>query len=108
MKKIALLLLCAVSCFAQGGESTAILGLVEDSTGSVVPGVEITATHIATGQVRKVTTGESGTYVFSLMPPGEYTVRAEKSGFRPEVRSGLQVQLNQRARVNFARRRGKY
>src|SRR5712692_2264755 len=97
------LCLCAVvAALPQGGESTEILGVVTDSTGSLVPGAQVTATHIATGQSRTVTTGESGTYVFSLMPPGEYTVRTEKQGFRSEVRSGLVVQLNQKARVNFA------
>src|SRR2546425_9208752 len=85
----------------QAGESTEILGLVEDSSGSVIPGVQITAKHVATGQVRKVTTGDSGTYVFSLMAPGVYSLRADKEGFRPEVRSGLELQLNQKARVNF-------
>ena len=40
----------AIACvLAQGGESTEILGVVEDATGAVVPGVEITATHVATG-----------------------------------------------------------
>src|SRR5262249_41886500 len=99
-----------VSCFfmfaccllPQGGESTEILGFVEDGSGSVVPGVEITATHVATGQARKTVTGDSGTYVFSFVQPGEYTLRAGKTGFRPEVRTGLAVQLNQKARVNFS------
>src|SRR5260370_40089999 len=85
----------------QGGESTEILGIVEDGSGSVVPGVEITATHVATRQTRKAVTGDSGTYVFSFMQPGAYTLRAEKTGFRPEVRSGLDLQLNQKARINF-------
>ncbi|MCI0624922.1 MAG: TonB-dependent receptor [Acidobacteria bacterium] len=97
----------AVLCFTvppihpQGGESTEILGIVEDSTGAVVPGVQITARHLATGQIRKVVTGDSGTYVFPLMAPGEHSVRAEKEGFRAEVRSGLILQLNQKARLNF-------
>lgn len=85
----------------QGGESTQILGNVQDATGALAPGVEITATHVATGQSRKVTTGESGTYVFPLMTPGEYTVRAGKQGFRAEVVSRLVLQLNQKARVDF-------
>ena len=91
----------AACALPQGGESTEILGIVEDGSGSVVPGVEITATHTATGQVRKTLTGDSGTYVFSLMQPGAYSIRAEKQGFRPEVRTGLDLQLNQKARVNF-------
>lgn len=101
-RRLALCLLFTAGCLLpQGGESTEILGIVEDSSGSVIPGVEVTATHVATGQTRKTTTGESGTYVFSFMQPGPYTIRADKNGFRPEVRSGLELQLNQKARVNF-------
>jgi len=85
----------------QGGESTEILGVVQDATGALVPGVEVTATHLATNQARKVTTGESGTYVLAAMQPGEYNIRAEKQGFRAEVRTGLLLQLNQKARVNI-------
>src|SRR5918999_3551217 len=87
--------------FGQGGESTQILGIVEDTSGAVVPGVVVTATHIATGQQRQVTTGESGNYVITNINPGEYTIRAEKGGFKSEIRSGLILQLNQKARVDM-------
>src|SRR6476469_579231 len=94
-------LLFVASVFPQGGESTQILGIAEDTTGSVVPGVTITATHVATGQLRQVITGESGNYVITNIVPGEYIVRAEKEGFKLEVRSGLILQLNQKARVDI-------
>src|SRR5437867_7175010 len=67
-----LLVLLALPALPQGGESTQILGNVQDSSGALIPGVEVTATHLATGQSRKVTTGESGTYVFPLITPGDY------------------------------------
>src|SRR5687768_4068587 len=85
----------------QGGESTQILGVVEDTTGSVVPGVIITVTQIGTGQQRQVTSGDSGNYVVTNIIPGEYTIRAEKQGFKSEVRTGLVLQLNQKARVDM-------
>jgi hypothetical protein len=94
-------LVWAPALFAQGGESTQILGVVEDSTGAVIPGVVVTATHLATGQTRKAVTGDSGTYVFPLMAPGEYNLRAELQGFKADVRTGLILQLNQKARVDF-------
>lgn len=94
-------LLTAVSASPQGGESTQILGVVEDISGSVVPGVTISVTNVATGQQRLVTSGESGNYVVTNIVPGEYVVRAEKQGFKTEVRSGLTLQLNQKARVDI-------
>ena len=47
------LLLCSIAIFAQ---STAqINGSVKDDSGAAVPGVEIKATHTATGAVRTAT-----------------------------------------------------
>jgi hypothetical protein len=87
--------------FGQGGESTQILGIVEDTSGAVVPAVTVTVTNVATGQQRQVITGDSGNYVVTNITPGEYTVRAEKTGFKSEIRSGLILQLNQKARVDM-------
>ena len=100
---LAVLVLFAIvpAVFGQGGESTQILGVVEDSTGAAAPGVTVTITQVATGQQRQVKTGESGNYVFTNITPGEYTVRAELEGFKTEVRSGLILQLNQKARVDM-------
>src|SRR5580693_6695429 len=94
-------LITAVCLLAQGGESTEILGVVEDSSGSLMAGVEVTATHGTTAESRKTVTGDSGVYVFSCMRPGEYKLTAGKSGFKTEMRSGLELQINQKARVNF-------
>ena len=67
----------ALSLFSQGGESTQILGIVEDTSGAVIPGVTVTATHVATGQQRKVVSGESGNVTtqvgVSKMPPPDHT-----------------------------------
>jgi hypothetical protein len=91
----------AAGLFAQGGESTQIPGGVEDTSGATVPGVTVTIIQVATGQQRKTTSGESGSFVFTSLVPGEYNVRAEKPGFKTEVRSGLTLQLNQKARVDM-------
>ena len=42
----------------------------------------VTATQIATGQVRTTTTGADGTYKFSLLQPGDYKVRFSANGFK--------------------------
>jgi hypothetical protein len=81
--------IAAACLLAQGGESTEILGIVGDSSGSLMAGVEVSATHVATAETRKTVTGDSGVYVFSFMRPGEYKLTAGKSGFKTEMRSGL-------------------
>ncbi|HEY4681682.1 MAG TPA: carboxypeptidase-like regulatory domain-containing protein, partial [Candidatus Acidoferrales bacterium] len=46
-----------------------------------MPGVKVVLTNEATGATREVSTGDEGRYVFPNLPPGDYTVRVEKSGF---------------------------
>src|SRR5260370_12466647 len=72
--------------------STEILGSVTDSSGAVVPGAKVT---------RSAVTNPAGEYTFPLIEIGEYRVHAELSGFRAQTVSGLRVELQQKARVNF-------
>jgi len=45
-----------------------VVGLVHDSTGGVVPGATVTATHEGTGVSRMAVTDERGEFVFSALP----------------------------------------
>ena len=81
--------------------STEILGLVTDPTGAVVPGAQVTITRLATGEKRSARTNHAGEYIFRLIEIGEYTVRCEAQGFKIETVTGLRVQIQQKARVDF-------
>ncbi len=74
---VALLLGASASAQAQGKVS----GVVKDTTGGVIPGVTITATNQATKASQTATTGNDGSYSFSLSP-GSYSVTANLLGFR--------------------------
>src|SRR5262245_47398153 len=78
-----------------------ISGVVSDSTGAVVPGVTITVTNPETNFTRSVISNESGNYNFPALVPGVYNVKAELSGFRSEVRNGVELQVQQTARVDL-------
>ena len=56
----------------------------------------------ATGQVRSITTGGDGTYEVRYLVPGDYSVEVKSAGFRTARRSGIQLQIGQQARVDFA------
>ena len=77
-----------------------LLGTITDSSGAAVPNVQITCTETNTGVNRKAVTSDVGTYVFSGLPPGVYSVAVELLGFKKEVRSRVEVQVNQTARVD--------
>lgn len=94
------LLLSALPAYSQLS-SGSVLGTVSDSTGAVIPGVSIKVTNMGTGQARDAVTNESGNYRVDLLPPGDYQVEAELSGFRKGVRRGIIVSIDARTRIDF-------
>ena len=73
----------------------AIRGTVVDPTGAVVAGAKLTATNTATGVSYSATTSQNGSFSFQQVPIGDYSVRAEQSGFKAYQASGIHVDLNQ-------------
>src|SRR5207248_9969255 len=69
--------------------------------GASVTGAKVTITRVATGQTLTKTTNEAGGYTFPLIDIGECTVRVEMEGFRSKTVSGLKVETQQKARVDF-------
>lgn len=94
----------AVVCFTTSmlAQTTAsIIGNVTDGTGAPVAHCSIQATETATGQARGTTTDEMGSYIFTLLPLGTYSIRAEASGFKAEVRTGITVSVQANVRVDI-------
>ncbi|HLJ13580.1 MAG TPA: carboxypeptidase regulatory-like domain-containing protein [Bryobacteraceae bacterium] len=81
--------------------STAILGTVTDPTGAVIVGANVTLTQVQTGIKRTDKTSSTGDYNFPLLDPGLYSVAVEMQGFATATRSGIQLDLDQKARIDF-------
>ncbi|MBI3940512.1 MAG: TonB-dependent receptor [Acidobacteria bacterium] len=79
-----------------------IFGTVRDEGGGVMPGVSVTALHVETGAERNAISDDAGRYRLSGLELGMYQVRAELSGFRRELRSGIVLTLGREAAVDFA------
>src|SRR5262245_9210525 len=90
---VALVLLGLVSPALAQTPSGEISGLATDASGSVLPGVRVTLTNIATNAIRLAQTNDAGLYVFPAIPPGTYTLKAELEGFSTVERSNIQVQV---------------
>jgi outer membrane receptor protein involved in Fe transport len=58
-------------------------GTVEDENGAVIPGVLVAILNLDTSLRREATTNESGSFTFSLLPPGRYTITGQRQGFAP-------------------------
>lgn len=78
-----------------------ILGTVTDQSGAVAPGVKVTITETRTNFQRSGDTNEAGNFFFVNLDPGDYKVEAEKAGFSKALRTGIDLQPNTTARVNF-------
>ena len=81
---LAVLVIAAVmapSLMAQSLVSGDLTGTVTDPSGAVVSGATVTLKSDATGATRTATTSANGTYRFSLLQPGHYTVTVTALGF---------------------------
>src|SRR5437660_6527741 len=68
---------------AQAQVVTATLqGRVYDASGAAISEATMTAVNPATGLTRSTTASVTGDYQFTLLPSGDYTITAEKSGFQ--------------------------
>ncbi len=79
---LGLLLTAGALAYSQDASTGAIAGVVTDPSGLSVPGAEIKATNLATGEVRTAMSEQNGTYSVTLLPPGVYRVEISKTGFR--------------------------
>src|SRR5437867_4853845 len=91
--------LTAAGLFAQG--NAAVGGTVSDSSGALIPGVELKATNVNTGVVVTVMTNETGSYQFASLQPGIYRVSAVLSGFGTKIYEKVELSQSQQVRLNF-------
>ncbi len=96
--------LCALlanSPLARAQVSGSISGKVEDATGAVVSGAKITVKSLETGAARVATTDAAGNFRIPSLPLGPQEVKAEKTGFKAAVRTGIDLAVGQEAVVNL-------
>src|ERR1051325_8983807 len=93
---VVVLVLAPLAAFAQ--EAT-LSGTISDSTGGVLPGVTVTATHVATGNTFVAVTDERGGYRMPVRV-GVHKVSAELTGFGTVTRE-IDLLVNQTAVINL-------
>ncbi len=81
--------------------SGVISGTGVDSSGAVLPGVKVAVQNLETGAIRATTSDGMGRYSVLSLPIGRYEVRAQKEGFRAEVRTGITLAVGQEATVDL-------
>jgi hypothetical protein len=89
----------SATLFAQA--TTSLSGRVTDPTGATVPEAIITLTLDSQGFTRKAVGDSAGFYQFLQLPPGNYTVKAEKAGFATLLQRNVLLQVNLPATVEL-------
>src|SRR3974377_1512472 len=100
MSKSIAFVLCVLAISAPVSAQVAsaeLSGTILDPTGAAVANAKVTATNVTTNRPLSTVRDATGKDVIPLLPPGEYPVNVEASGFRRMVQKGLTLQINQQA-----------
>jgi hypothetical protein len=74
--------------------------------GLLIPEVKITVTNTATETSRDTVTNDLGYYTVPPLPPGSYKIAASKQGFRDREQTGIVLEVDQRATIDFSMKVG--
>jgi len=77
-----------------------LVGTVTDASGAAVPASTVAVTTIGTKVKRAAVTNESGDFTIPGLAPGAYRLVALHEGFKQAVVDGVELLVNQTARVN--------
>jgi len=81
--------------WAQTATTGAITGVVTDPSGAVMPNVRVILTNVGTSATRETATDAQGTYSFSLLEPGQYTMTYALTGFATLTSQPLTVNVTE-------------
>jgi len=106
-RAISLIIFGALFLFASGGTwaqsptTGQITGVVKDASGATISDAKITLTSV-TGVEREATSDGNGRYTFSLLPPGNYHLEAEKTGFGKATAEDVAVRITEITRLDIS------
>ena len=90
------LILClslGVICHAAWSQvgSAALSGVIQDTTGAVIPGASVTLQNDASGAQRISPSNGTGLFTFEAVPSGDYTLTIQQKGFKQLVRRSIHL-----------------
>src|SRR5665213_409886 len=100
MALLSVLILAGWQAKAQNRSTAEIVGTVTDPGGALVPAATVKITNVKTGTSAQVLTNPKGSYDIPFLDPGLYTVEFQATGFDRYVRNGIDLELDQVARVD--------
>ena len=74
-----------------GQATTALSGTITDPSGAAIPTATVTITNSQSGALRSTISNERGFYQFPQTAPGTYEIKAEATGFRSAIQTGVEL-----------------
>jgi hypothetical protein len=100
-------MLASASAYGQGGATGAISGVVVDTSGGSVGSADVQVIEARTESVvRKLPTSSEGIFVATLLPPGNYIIVVNKSGFGEAKATDIEVRVTETTRVTITLKPG--
>ncbi len=78
-----------------------VRGVAQDDTGAILPDAQVTLHSVDENTDRKVTTDADGNFTVENVKAGQYSVRAQHSGFAESVINGVTVEARQDVRLTL-------
>jgi hypothetical protein len=99
---IAVLAFVLVPAMALGQTNTGeVSGIVMDTSGGVLPGAAVTATHTASGTVVTRVTDAEGRFFLPALRVGAWDLMITLAGFAPQTRQGLILEIGATLALQF-------
>ncbi len=97
---LAILLALTLPAAAQTQITTSVIqGVVVDTSGAVLPGVDVEVRNVDTNFTRTVVTDKDGRFIVLQLPTGRYTLTFKLAGFATLVQEDVLVTVGEAARL---------
>jgi len=94
-------LILITSGAGQDASTGALRGVVLDAQGAVITNADIVAIRVETGIRYHSATDSAGRFAVDLLPPGQYSARAEAEGMSPKISPPIRVEVGASAQLTF-------
>ena len=95
------LILVVPGAWGQDASTGALRGVVLDAQGAVITNADVVAIRVDTGIRYHAGTDSGGRFAVDLLPPGEYSARAEAEGMSPQISPLVRVEVGAAAQLTF-------
>ena len=79
-----------------------LYGVVQDSSGAILPGVNVVITHQGTNLTRETVSDARGEFALPALPAGPYAIKIELAGFKTYDSRGLTLSAGQTVRQTYS------